>query len=95
MPLKSLTDVIQEALDRPQFLDELLSNASLALDRLGWELTSEDRRRLDEIVQYRLDLVYTTKTLMEVIKRSDVPWPPPPWAPIYPWPPKPEWPPKH
>jgi hypothetical protein len=100
MPLKTLDDVVQHAFDRPQFLDDLVSDYHQALSKMGWELSSDDQSKLEELIQYRLEVAQAAKALIELIARSGLPWPPPPWSPVHPWPQrqpwsrKPEWPPR-
>ena len=81
MALKSLSFVIETAINEPSFREELLKNPDSALATKGWELTPTNLEKLHEFVSDEFYVVIDAKKLLKAfsnIMRGEIP-PPPIW----------------
>jgi hypothetical protein len=81
---KTLTDVINESIKDKDFLELVLSDVDKALVGKGWTMTSDDRRKLDDMLKN--PQISDTSTILRAfnsVAKGNAPWEPPPWSPYY------------
>ncbi len=82
---KTLTEVIHEAFTDKDFLEDILSDADKALAGKGWTLASDDRRKLDDMLNNpQVSDPATVLRAFNSVAKGNAPWEPPPWSPYYP-----------
>jgi hypothetical protein len=83
--LKELPDVFEEAFKDRKFLDDLLADSEKALAGKSWELSDENRQKLNSILNK--DQMADPRTILEAFNTTYAkgrPWDPPPWNPAEP-----------
>ena len=82
---KTLTEVIDATFKDRDFLENLLADADKALASKNWTMTSDDRRKLDDILNNPqiADPATILRAFNSAAKGSG-PWEPPPWSPYHP-----------
>jgi hypothetical protein len=82
---KKLTEVIHEAIKDSDFLEAILSDADQALAAKDWTMTSDDRRKLGDMLNNpQISDPGTVLRAFNSVAKGNAPWEPPPWSPYYP-----------
>lgn len=81
---KTLTEVIQESIQDDAFLELILSDADKALAGKGWTMTTDDRRKLDDLLKNpQISDSSNILRAFNSVAKGNAPWEPPPWSPYY------------